>query len=267
MFANLMHGLASQKLDLIDDESVDFALMRLDKGLFSPAQFKPVLIKIRSKLRSTGFLIFVTDASYWLQVCSELAQSAEHERGDLAWYDIYRARNADRDMAILVGRSAHELVESHRASQDIYTHIQSETDVLSTLESIVQTRTDELQTVLDCSMGTGVSAQACVNTNRNYIGIEQNQDSFDDAFQNIIQSEVKEMIFNGQILREVGGIELINSSENPNFAITLSRGNVLADAARLEAIRVAKSDLETQRFINAVDGANRYPSITQIHIF
>lgn len=267
MFANLMHGLASQKLDLIENESVDFALMRLDKGLFSPAQFKPVLIKIRSKLRDTGFLIFVTDASYWLEVCSELAQSAEHEQGDLAWYDIYRARNADRDMAILGGRSAHELVESHRASQDIYTHIQSDTDVLATLESIVQTRTDELHTVLDCSMGAGVSAQACVNTNRNYIGIEQNQDLFDDAFETIIQSEVTEMIFNGQILRDVGGIEITRTSDNPNFAITLNRGNLLADAARLEAIRVAKSDLETQRFINAVDGANRYPSVTQIHIF
>ena len=63
--------------------------------------------------------------------------------------------------------------------------------------------------------------------------------------------------------RNVGGLEIVGDSDNPRFAVPLVRSRLLADAAR----EAAKTELETQRFFNAVDGANRYPSITQIHIF
>ena len=75
------------------------------------------------------------------------------------------------------------------------------------------------------------------------------------------------MILNGNIIRDVGGIEITKSSENPRYAITLQRGNVLADTARVEAIKTAKSELETQRFINAVFAANKYPNQPMVHIF
>ena len=75
------------------------------------------------------------------------------------------------------------------------------------------------------------------------------------------------MILNGNIIRDVGGIEITRSSENPRYAITLQRGNLIADNARLEAIATAKSELETQRFINAVYAANKYPNQPQVHIF
>jgi len=75
------------------------------------------------------------------------------------------------------------------------------------------------------------------------------------------------MILNGKTIRDVGGIEITKSSENPRYAITLQRGSLLADNARLQAIATAKSELETQRFINAVFAANKYPNQPQIHIF
>jgi hypothetical protein len=75
------------------------------------------------------------------------------------------------------------------------------------------------------------------------------------------------MILNGKTIRDVGGIEITKSSENPRYAITLQRGSLLADNAKLEAIATAKSELETQRFINAVFAANQYPNQPQIHIF
>ena len=75
------------------------------------------------------------------------------------------------------------------------------------------------------------------------------------------------MILNGKTIRDVGGIEITKSSDNPRYAITLQRGNLLADNAKLEAIATAKSDLETQRFINAVYAANKYSNQPQIHIF
>lgn len=73
--------------------------------------------------------------------------------------------------------------------------------------------------------------------------------------------------YNGAVLRDVGGIEISNTSDNPRFAITLNRGTQLADTARLEAIRIAKMELETQRFIDAVFAANKFPSMPMVHVF
>lgn len=75
------------------------------------------------------------------------------------------------------------------------------------------------------------------------------------------------MIYGGQILRDVGGIEISLSSENPNYAVTLRRSRSLADVARLGAIATAKQELETQRFINAAFAANKYPSMPMVYIF
>lgn len=69
--------------------------------------------------------------------------------------------------------------------------------------------------------------------------------------------------FNGAVLRDVGGIEITQITDNPRFAIPLSRGNALANEARM----LAKRDLETQRFINAVFAANQFPSMPMVHIF
>lgn len=73
--------------------------------------------------------------------------------------------------------------------------------------------------------------------------------------------------YNGQILRDVGGIEITKESENPRFALTLSRGRILADEAEAEAIRIAMAELTLQRFFNSVELSNRYPTVTQVYMF
>ena len=69
--------------------------------------------------------------------------------------------------------------------------------------------------------------------------------------------------YEGAVLRDVGGIEITKTSENPRFAIPLSRGKTLAESAK----DLAKRELETQRFINAVFAANQFPSMPMVHIF
>ena len=49
------------------------------------------------------------------------------------------------------------------------------------LEYLIKTYTDELDTVLDNCMGSGTTGIACKNTNRNFIGIEINNDAFELA--------------------------------------------------------------------------------------
>lgn len=52
---------------------------------------------------------------------------------------------------------------------------------VSLLEYLIKTYTNENETVLDNTMGSGSTGVACVNTKRNFIGIELEDDYFDIA--------------------------------------------------------------------------------------
>ena len=49
------------------------------------------------------------------------------------------------------------------------------------LEYLIKTYTNENETVLDFTMGSGTTGVACLNTKRNFIGIEREQEYFDIA--------------------------------------------------------------------------------------
>lgn len=52
---------------------------------------------------------------------------------------------------------------------------------VSLMEYLIKTYTNEGDTVLDPTMGSGTTGVACVNTNRNFIGIERDKKYFDIA--------------------------------------------------------------------------------------
>lgn len=52
---------------------------------------------------------------------------------------------------------------------------------ISLIENLVRTYTNEGETVLDFTMGSGSTGVACNNTNRNFIGIEKDKDYFNIA--------------------------------------------------------------------------------------
>lgn len=56
---------------------------------------------------------------------------------------------------------------------------------VSLMEYLIKTYTNEGETVLDFTCGSGTTGVACVNTNRNFIGIELDQGYFDIAKQRI----------------------------------------------------------------------------------
>jgi len=49
------------------------------------------------------------------------------------------------------------------------------------MEYLIKTYTNENETVLDFTMGSGSTGVACVNTNRNFIGIEMDENYFNVA--------------------------------------------------------------------------------------
>ena len=53
------------------------------------------------------------------------------------------------------------------------------------LDYLIKTYTNEGETVLDNCMGSGSTGVACVNTNRNFIGIELDDTYFDIASKRI----------------------------------------------------------------------------------
>ena len=57
------------------------------------------------------------------------------------------------------------------------------------LEYLIKTYTNEGETVLDFTMGSGSTGVACVNTNRNFIGIELDKGYFDIAEKRINEAQ------------------------------------------------------------------------------
>ena len=69
---------------------------------------------------------------------------------------------------------------------EMYHPQQKPTDLL---ECLIKTYTDEGETVLDATMGSGSTGVACVNTNRNFIGFE-----LEENFFNITQKRIAEAV-------------------------------------------------------------------------
>ena len=62
---------------------------------------------------------------------------------------------------------------------------------IALMEYLIKTYTNENETVLDFTMGSGSTGVACVNTNRKFIGIEKDDKYFDIAEQRIKEAEYK----------------------------------------------------------------------------
>ena len=53
------------------------------------------------------------------------------------------------------------------------------------MEYLIKTYTNEGETVLDFTMGSGTTGVACINTNQNFIGIENNKEYFDISLKRV----------------------------------------------------------------------------------
>lgn len=65
---------------------------------------------------------------------------------------------------------------------DNYSRLHNNEKPVDLLEYLIKTYTDEGDVVLDNTMGSGSTGEACVNTNRKFIGIELDKEIFDIAF-------------------------------------------------------------------------------------
>jgi DNA modification methylase len=59
------------------------------------------------------------------------------------------------------------------------------------MEYLIKTYTNENETVLDFTMGSGTTGVACVNTNRKFIGIEMDDRYFEIAKKRISDAQIQ----------------------------------------------------------------------------
>ena len=62
---------------------------------------------------------------------------------------------------------------------------------VSLLEYLIKTYTNEGESVLDNCMGSGSTGVACINTNRNFIGMELDQQYFEIAKKRIEEAQAQ----------------------------------------------------------------------------
>lgn len=120
--------------------------------------------------------------------------------------DIGRVRNKKADRCVLYGHvEAQDWVETGQRYPHDVIHFSNwngalfgKTDKATKhptqkpvplLEYLIKTYTNEGDTVLDTCMGSGSTGVACVNLNRNFIGMELKQEYFDIANERIKQAE------------------------------------------------------------------------------
>lgn len=67
------------------------------------------------------------------------------------------------------------------------------------MEYLIRTYTNEGETVLDNCMGSGTTGVACINTNRNFIGIEMDEKYFEIAKKRIEEAKKPDDSFNNDL--------------------------------------------------------------------
>ena len=68
-----------------------------------------------------------------------------------------------------------------KINKEVNTNVHPTQKPVALMEYLVKTYTNEGETVLDFTMGSGSTGVACVNTNRNFIGIELDEEYFEIA--------------------------------------------------------------------------------------
>lgn len=122
------------------------------KMIYKPQGIKPVFIKRKSSESAFGTI-----------VGKRPSHKKEH---------VQRFTNYPKDVLTFNTVSSKERLHTNQKPVDL-------------LEYLIKTYTDENMTVLDNCMGSGSTGVACVNTNRNFIGIELDNEYFETSKERI----------------------------------------------------------------------------------
>lgn len=104
---------------------------------------------------------------------------------DIEFVVYVRGKNAHWNNEIDIKQKSKVLKDNWRIKNKLHPTQKS----LEILEHLINLHTFENDTVLDCFMGSGTTGVACVNANRNFIGIELDEKYFNIAKERIEKAQ------------------------------------------------------------------------------
>ena len=102
--------------------------------------------------------------------------------------DIYNLKNKDHD---LEDKCYPKTIKRFKTVPNSKGRLHPSQKPVELLEYLIKTYTKENDTVLDFTMGSGSTGVACKNTNRNFIGIELEEDYYNIACERINDNQSK----------------------------------------------------------------------------
>lgn len=121
-----------------------------------------------------------TEKTY-MEICS--AFGIDKQKWFISYQELERInRRFNRRFNLLEGKKFKSNVLQYRKD---YGGLHPTQKPVALLEDLIKTYTNDGETVLDFTMGSGSTGVACVNTSRNFIGIELDPDYFEIAKQRI----------------------------------------------------------------------------------
>lgn len=115
---------------------------------------------------------------------------------------------------------------------------------LELMEYLVRTYAREGQTVLDFTMGSGTTGEACVNTNRNFIGIELDPHWFSVATQRVQHAETRRICatqtlglgFEDDYMEVEEAVKILEEIDPPMAAAWLASDGTEEDDATIDEV-------------------------------
>ena len=200
----LMKGIPSGSVDLVLTDppyGIDYqSQWRKDKAQWKPkikndkTPFVDFIPQLKRILSDNGAAMIFTRWDVQQRFIDALVSSGLSVKNILIWDkvvhgmgDLKRAYGSRYESVIFCanngfrfnGKRPTDIMRFQRVSPDKLIHPNEKP--IELLETLVTQCTLQNQTVLDCFMGSGSTGVACVNTGRNFIGIELDKGYFDIA--------------------------------------------------------------------------------------
>ena len=180
----LIHGDCLEKMKDIPDKSIDMILCDPPYPDYYTTEFQYFdgIIDCLKSYTCRQFVFWSAKAKFPLDYTA--IHVWDKITGAANQYDFIYERNGYKRQKVFRGHRINSSVSAQFAKEKFYTHKSQKP--LAVLEAII--KYSKIQgTILDPFMGSGSTGVACVNTNRNFIGIEK-----DETYFNIAEKRIRE---------------------------------------------------------------------------
>ena len=153
---------------------------------FTMAKTSPMKLHENIIVFSNGKLTYNTKGNY-LKFNPQKTKREKPIKGYAVESDFLNDTTFDKKERIYTHKNPVSIIEYKKVKNGLHTSQKP----VELMEYLIKTYTNENETVLDFTMGSGTTMVACQNTNRNGIGIEMDENYFNIANKRIEDNKLK----------------------------------------------------------------------------